>query len=128
MTYSANSIKTFLIFLEKVVNGGSPFMVKVTWHGKHCAVEWVENTKAKTKKKSKTSMACEALFKNHVYNKEFHFGRDFFCVDVNEQLFPYAGAISGYRGEGTSAVIVHSMKEEPNSYFWKFSAPKLGNT
>jgi hypothetical protein len=38
-----------------------------------------------------------------------------FFVDVNEQLFPYARSISGYRGEGTYAVI-HSMKEEPKTF------------
>jgi hypothetical protein len=173
----------------EVVNGGSQFVVKVTQRGKRCAVEWMENAKAKTKKKSKTSLACEALFNNHVYDEQMHFLADLFVramkdssddisnfvvptfdipcfteikvvdgtvsqiyhghptyrgedswhdwvnvswkcldgrmrkvpaeiiffIDVNEQLFPYAGSISGYRGEGTYTVI-HSMKEEPNTF------------
>jgi hypothetical protein len=37
-----------------------------------------------------------------------------FFVDVNEELFPYAESISGYRGEGTYAII-HSMEEEPDT-------------
>jgi hypothetical protein len=38
-----------------------------------------------------------------------------FFVDVNENVFPYARDIKGYRGLGTYAVI-QSMKEDPNPY------------
>ena len=38
-----------------------------------------------------------------------------FFVDVNEELFPFAAHLMGYRGEGTYALI-QSMKEEPKPY------------
>jgi hypothetical protein len=38
-----------------------------------------------------------------------------FFVDVNENVFPYASHIKGYKGDGTYAVI-QSMKEEPNPH------------
>jgi hypothetical protein len=38
-----------------------------------------------------------------------------FFVEVNEELFPFAAHLMGYRGEGTYALI-QSMKEEPKPY------------
>ena len=38
----------------------------------------------------------------------------FFFVNVNYQQCPYAETITGFRGEGTYAVI-HSMKDEPDA-------------
>jgi hypothetical protein len=38
-----------------------------------------------------------------------------FFVDVKEEIFPYAGNLPGYRGEGTYALI-QSMVEEPKPH------------
>jgi hypothetical protein len=45
----------------EVENGGSRFVVKVMQLGNSCSAEWIDNAKARSKIKSKTRMACEAL-------------------------------------------------------------------
>jgi hypothetical protein len=58
---------------QEVINGGSQFAVSLSDHGKTIAVDCMYNAIVSMKKKSKASMACEALFKKHVYNDQLHF-------------------------------------------------------
>ena len=47
-------------------------------------MEWMENAKRKTKKKSKTSLACQSLFENHVYDEQLHFLADLFVKAMKD--------------------------------------------